>query len=199
MILQKVKSTLSTHCALVASKANRAAGALFRSFRSRDRSLLWAAFVAYVMPILNYASPAWCPYLRRDINLLEKTQRSFTKRLDGLHLFSYPERVRELSTVTLESSRAMADLTFTYKCLHGLIDILPESIGLHLQGGNTRGAGLHLAVPRATTSRVKSYFKYRLPILWNALPLTLLSSTSLNSFRRGLRVHYRALNELYLF
>ena len=91
-----------------------------------------------------------------------------------------------LSTVTLESSRAMADLTFTYKCLHGLIDISPESIGLHLQGGNTHGAGLHLAVPRATTSRVKSYFKYRLPILWNALPLTLLSSTSLNSFRRGL-------------
>ena len=198
-ILRTSQRECSTHCALVASKAKRAAGALFRSFRSRDRSLLWAAFVAFVMPILNYASPAWCPYLRRDINLLEKTQRSFTKRLDGLHLFSYPERVRELSTVTLESSRAMADLTFTYKCLHGLIDISPESIGLHLQGGNTRGAGLHLAVPRATTSRVKSYFKYRLPVLWNALPLTLLSSTSLNSFRRGLRVHYRALNELYLF
>ena len=46
----------STNVALVASKAYRSSGALLRSFRSRVYKVLWAAFTAYVLSVLNYAS-----------------------------------------------------------------------------------------------------------------------------------------------
>ena len=43
----------STNAALEASKAYRSSGALLRSFRSRENKVLWAAFTAYDLPVLN--------------------------------------------------------------------------------------------------------------------------------------------------
>ena len=71
----------STNVALVASKAHRTSSALLRSFRFRNNKVLWTAFTAYVLPMLNYASVSWKPYLRRDVNLLENVQRRYTKRM----------------------------------------------------------------------------------------------------------------------
>ena len=45
-----------TNAALVVSKVYRSSGALLRSFRSRDNKVMWAAFTAYVLPVLNNAS-----------------------------------------------------------------------------------------------------------------------------------------------
>ena len=47
----------STNAAFVAAKAYRASSAL-RSFKSRERKLLRAAFSPYVLSFLNFASPA---------------------------------------------------------------------------------------------------------------------------------------------
>ena len=63
------------YVALVASKAYRSSGASLRSFRSRNNKELWAAFPAYVLHVLNYASVSWKPYLRQDVNLIENVQR----------------------------------------------------------------------------------------------------------------------------
>ena len=62
---------ISTNVALVASKACCSSVALLHSFRSRNNKVLRAAFSAYVLPVLNYASVSWKPYLRREVNLLE--------------------------------------------------------------------------------------------------------------------------------
>ena len=69
----------STNVTLVASKAYRASGILLCSFRSWDNKVLWAAFTAYVLPVLNYASVSWKPYLKQDVNLLENVQQHYSK------------------------------------------------------------------------------------------------------------------------
>ena len=57
---------------------------ILRSFISGDNKLLVKAFIAYVRPILEYNFIIWSPCLKKDIELLGKVQRRFTKRLQGL-------------------------------------------------------------------------------------------------------------------
>jgi len=42
------------------------------------------AFIVYVRPIVEYCSVVWSHSLENDIELIEKVQRRFTKRLPGL-------------------------------------------------------------------------------------------------------------------
>ena len=65
----------------VATKAYRVASALLRAFRSRDNDILKVVFKANVWLILNYASAVWDPFLRIDVNHVEREQMHFTKEL----------------------------------------------------------------------------------------------------------------------
>ena len=172
----------STNVALVASKAYRSSDALLRSFRSRDNKVLWAAFTAYVLPVLNYASVSWKPYLRRDVNLLENVQRRNTKRMWGLRERPYAERLSCLSTLSLKRSRDLADLLYAYEIIYGLVSLSLDEAGISLQIGVTRSSGLRLLVLRARTVKVKSHFKYRITTLWNDLPLSIVSIPCFSSF-----------------
>jgi len=53
-----------------------------KSFQSKNPQLLFRAFT--VGTLLDYCSPAWAPVYKTDINLIERVQRRFTKRLLGL-------------------------------------------------------------------------------------------------------------------
>ena len=165
--------------ATVDAKAHRTSGLILRIFPSRNVSLMWQTFCTYVIPLLMYASPCWSPRLRRDVTALESIQRHFTKRLMGLNNLSYTEKLRHLHALPLEDMRTIADLRLAYKCLHRLYHVSLEDIGLSYQMGITRGAGVRLTVLRANNSAAKSFYKFRLSIIWKALPLSTIASNSL--------------------
>jgi len=54
-----------------------------RSFVFRDVSVLVRSFTVYVRPVLEYNGVIWSPCLKKDIDLVEKVQWRFTKRLHG--------------------------------------------------------------------------------------------------------------------
>jgi len=61
-------------------------------------------------PLLNYCSPVWAPLYKTDINLIERVQRRFTKRILGLKDYSYHDRLVILdNTDTLEIRRLKMD------------------------------------------------------------------------------------------
>ena len=138
-----------------------------------------------------YASPCWSPRLRRDVTALESVHRHFTKRLMGLNNFSYTERLRHLHVLPLEDMRTIANLRLAYKCLYHLCHVSPEDIGFSYQMGITRGAGVRLTVLRANNSAAKRFYRFRLPIIWNALPLSTIASNFLLSF------NYAVYNRFY--
>ena len=51
---------------------------------SLDVVNLKRAFITYVRPLLEYASPVWSPSHIYLINEIESVQRSFTERLPGM-------------------------------------------------------------------------------------------------------------------
>ena len=86
-------------CEAVYSKASQEAGPIRRCFCLKAPELLWPAFESYILPKLMYGATVWSSILRKDINLIEKIQKRFTKNMrsmqddDGNHL-SYAERLK---------------------------------------------------------------------------------------------------------
>jgi len=54
-------------------------------------------------------------YLINEIELIEKVQRRFTKRLRGFNNLSYGSRLARLGLCTIELRRLHFDLIFCYK------------------------------------------------------------------------------------
>ena len=71
-------------------------GWILRTFSSRDKLRMLTMFKALVISRLGYGSQLWSPYLTKHINMIEKTKRSFTRYISGMHGISYPERLTVL-------------------------------------------------------------------------------------------------------
>jgi len=76
----------------------------------------------YVRPLLEYTSPVWAPVYKGDIELIERVQRRFTKKIYGFRDLSYFERLRRLDNVdTLELRRLKLDLCMVFKIFNNII------------------------------------------------------------------------------
>ena len=89
---------------------------IIRCFVSHNTDLLVFAFSTSVRPLLKCNSVVWSPYLKSDIELIEKVQRRFTKRLKGLSELSYDDRLKLLDLDRF-------DLLCCYKITFGLVHI----------------------------------------------------------------------------
>ena len=97
------------------------------------------AFIVYVRPIVEYNSVIWSPVAKRDIELVEKVQRRFTKRLRGLRNLSYCDRLTKLGLCTLEQHRLHLDLLYCYKIVFGLVNVNFNNFFALSTNTNTRG------------------------------------------------------------
>ena len=69
------------HIRNVALKATRLVGMVLKAFSSRNVEFMVKISAAYIRPVLEYASIVWSPSSVALIDLLNKVQRRFTKRL----------------------------------------------------------------------------------------------------------------------
>jgi len=60
------------HINEIVLRAHQRANLIIRCFTSGDINLLVKAFIVYVRPILEYNSIIWSPYLKKDIDAIEK-------------------------------------------------------------------------------------------------------------------------------
>jgi len=66
-----------------ASYSRRVLGVVRRQFKELDMQSFLIIYKSFVRPHLEYAIQAWSPYLRKDIDCLERVQRSATKMVKG--------------------------------------------------------------------------------------------------------------------
>ncbi len=82
----------------------RARAALFmirRSFVNLKPEILTHLYSTLVSPHLEYAMQASSPYLKKDIDHLERLQRLATRMVKGYRVLSYEERIEKLSLFSL--------------------------------------------------------------------------------------------------
>jgi hypothetical protein len=176
------------HINSIISKAFSRVGVLFRGFCIRSPNFLKKAFVTYVRPILEYASNVWNPYTLKHINSIEKVQRRFTKRIPSLRHLTYPERLAVLDLDSLELRRLRADLVLYYKILHNIVHIprhyLPHAPPVPTI--HTRSSAPRLSIPDSSSAYIENNFFSRCVRCWNALPESVVMSSSVLNFKRNL-------------
>ena len=75
---------VSEQCRIAASQGNQILGMIRRNITYKESGLIIPLYKAIVRPHLEYCIQAWIPYLRKDIDMLEKVQRRATKLIPGL-------------------------------------------------------------------------------------------------------------------
>ena len=184
------------HCVSIACKPLRIINILFRSFTVGNCNAIVRAYCVYVRPILEYCSPVWSPVYVTDIDLIERVQRYFTRRL--YHRLSYEpssylNRLKRLGLDPLELRRLRLDLLTCYKIVHceialAFADFFEWSPGIN----RTRGHTLRLRASRANSNVLSHFFAHRVVPVWNSLPSSignapLVTAQNFIAFKKRLR------------
>ena len=114
---------VSEQCRIAAFKGNQVLGMIRRNITYEEKSLIVPLYKAIVRPHLEYCIHAWSPYLRKDLDMLEKIQRRATKLIPGLRDLSYEERLKEFGMTTLKTRRLRGDQIEVFNILNGYENI----------------------------------------------------------------------------
>ena len=71
-ITMNANMKVSEQCRIAASKSNQVLGMIRRNITYKEKSVIIPLYKAIVRPHLEYCIQAWSPYLRKDIDMLEK-------------------------------------------------------------------------------------------------------------------------------
>ncbi|KAF8382074.1 hypothetical protein PRIPAC_71216 [Pristionchus pacificus] len=100
-----------------AQKATSKMFLLLKALPFNCPSILIRSYKAYVLPLLDFASPFWNPHYSSDIATLEKVQHTFTRQLFyrcfpspdyPFSLPSYSDRIKTLALRALTERRRLA-------------------------------------------------------------------------------------------
>jgi len=189
-VLVDIDLKFSLHVEKQVNKANRILGMIRRSYVYLDAGVMRLLFCSLVRPHLEFANVVWSPRLVKDKNLIEAVQRRATKMIPGLRELPYEERLRATDMPSLDYRRRRGDMIEVYKYLHGIYTIKEELLPLERSAVNTRGHPFKLKKRTCRLETRRNFFNYRVVNPWNALPESIVSAPSLNSFKARLDKHW---------
>ena len=182
----------SKQCIEAEKKAQRMLGYIKRQFGYRNREIVLTLYNSLVRPHLEYAVQFWSPTLRKDIARLERVQARATKLIPSLRHKRYEDRLKELDLFSLETRRLRGQLIELFKILKGF-DNVDYGNMFCLKEGITRNNGLKLELRRFHRDLCGNFFTYSICDKWNSLPMEVVNSESVESFKTRLDkvLHHR--------
>ena len=187
----------STHLDVITLRARKALFCLFRAVKSSDFIILLKLYKSCVVPLLEYGSPIWNPYLKKDIDKIESVQKLFTRLLYcrcfreadyPRSLPSYSIRLQELGLKSLYYRRVVADLMLAFKILRGEVSLKPSKYWI-FRPVHCRRPCFRITAPthfRRANSALQHTFFWRTCSLLNKLPPCFLTISSSALFKKML-------------
>ena len=166
--------------------ASKMLGIIRRNFVDLDKTSFILLYKCMVRSHLEYAGTVWNPYRKGIIKDIESIQKEATKLIRGCKGLPYNERLSWLQLPTLKYRRFRGDMIEVYKILNNFYD--PKTVPkleLHLDS-RTRGHSFKLKVDRCNFDVRKFSFCNRVVKVWNSLPNLVVTSDSINVFKRNL-------------
>ena len=154
-------------------------------------------YKSLVRPVLEYAAPAWNPYLSKDVPELARVQRRASRPALGQkrNEMEYEDRLRKLTWPTLETRRLFLSLVECYKIVFGMNKLNFDDLLEFTKCNSTRPNHPNkLYVKPAKCNTYKYSFPIRIVRDSNSLPGSIFEARSLSRFKsalkRFLNIHY---------
>ena len=173
----------SENCKSAVQNANVTLGLIRRTIKNKSKYIITKLYKALVRPKLEYCIQVWRPYLKKDIENIEKIQHRATKMIHNLKYLRYEDRLIETGLTTLEDRRTRGDLIEVFKMIKCSSKIDYTQFFTLVQNSRTRGHEFKLVKSRSRTEIRKNFFSQRVINEWNALPAEVLEAESVNSFK----------------
>ena len=186
--------TWEKHTEEVVARARSMSGWALRTFTTRQKDPMITIWNTQVRSILDYCSPLWSPCSTdfKNIDLLEGTQRSFTRKIDEMEGLTYAERLKALKMYSVQRRHERYKIIYMYKIKEGLVPNISATYGLQFSQRGRHGCmcvipSYPLYHNKAITARNCS-FALTASSLWNVLPKTIrdISGLSVDAFKRRL-------------
>ena len=113
-----------------------------RTFTCKSEEITLQLYKSLVRPRLEYCIQAWCPHLRKDIDLLKKVQRRATRLIYSLHDLPYYDRLKRLKLTTLVTRRVRGDLIEVFRIIKGFEEVDSNNFFKTASSINLRGHSL---------------------------------------------------------
>ncbi len=163
----------TTHINKICAKSRSKIGLIKRCFTQLSPEKMRILFQSLVRPLLEFASPAWSPWLVKDIENLESVQNKCMRMSNST------------GWEPLVSRRRKADLREAYKCLNGESKLKPTKL-FSLSNQALRGQQ-RLSQQYSRTDLRKHYFSRRVVRDWNYVSNLPPISTTYAQFKSKLR------------
>ena len=142
---------------------------------------------------MEFASPAWSPWLEGDKKKLEAVQERAIKMISGLKGKTYEEKCRELGLETLEERRDRQDMAEVHRMMQeeekesrrGVLQVIGTR-----GGTTTRRAADSTSLQKqyARTDTRKYSFGLRVKERWNSMDSGIREETDGKVFKRRLKL-----------
>ena len=157
----------------------------------RDKKVFLQLYKQFVRCHLEFAIPAWSPWLVGDIEVLERVQKRAVNMIVGLRSKTYEDKLSELGLTTLEIRRKRYDLVQTFKILNGFDKVNPSIWFPTVDNQHTRltrntSYNKNLIATRFKTDIRRNFFSVRVVSLWNSLPIEVKESRNVTIFKTKL-------------
>ena len=182
------KLNWSQHIFTISRKSKQISGWILSVFYCREPYTMLTLFNALVRSRLEYCCELWNPHLIGDINVIEKVQRSFTHRIDGMRELNYWERLEKLKIFSLQRRREQNIIVHVWKILN---QVYPNTVDMSFKE-NRRSNAIRAVVkplPRLQGKPLTVYeesFLVKAAKLWNCVPPKLTRITVLGTFKTQL-------------
>ncbi len=187
-VSENFKPTLN--CNKCSKAANRVVGLIRRNISSKGIEGMMILYKSLVRPLMDYCIQVWKPYAKKDMKVMERVQKRFTKMIDGCKDKNYVQRLEKLGITTLEERYYRADMLQVYKILKDDKGIYPDNF-LVLNDRPGRKNSVKLFKERSRLDLRKFSFTSRVVDHWNALPDAVILAADVNAFKSKLDKYMR--------
>lgn len=178
----------SVQCLKAAAKAHKMLSIIKLAFKFLDTCTITIMYKAFVRPLLEYCCVVRCPYYIKDIEVLEKVQRRFTRILSVFCHLLYDSRFTKYKLESLYARRLSHNLITVYKIVHGLPNVKFSLFLVYVMTLAHVVILMRYSLP--ILDWTKQWFSCRVVPLWNSLPSSCVEAPTVDLFKNELHNHF---------
>lgn len=200
-VIMSKNGNFKKHIDNAVAEAQKQCGWIMRTFSTRQVTPMLTLWKSLVQCKLDYCSQLWCPISKGNIQSVEMVQRSFLRKITGMHQLNYWEQLQYLQQYSLERRRERYRVIYVWRILERQVpNILNQEGQPKIVAKWHPRRGRECIVPpvrRSAPTYVQKLLHGSLPVhgqqLFNILPSAIRNMTecSVDCFKRTLDKYLR--------